>query len=335
MSKIEWCDKTWNPVRGCSRVSEGCRNCYAERMAARFSTHAKQEGDEPAGVFAGFAKMTTAGPRWTGRVELIPSKLDAPLRWRKPRKVFVNSMSDLFHEALPEPDVFRVLDVCVQAVMQRGHTMQILTKRPNRMADLVRRYVDEGGLCGAGAFCRQQHGSGAHHSLPPGIWLGGSCEDQATADERIPLLLQTPAAVRFVSLEPMLGPVLLKRSVDVTRDGVKEGEIAVDHLSGLHWVIVGGESGPKARPCDVAWIRSVVRQCREASVPVFVKQWGSRPYDSDYRIGVFAEHDRRTPRKPDGAGGTMAAGNLILLRDRKGGDPAEWGSEDWPREFPQ
>ncbi len=204
-TNIEWTDRTWNPVRGFTRVSEGCRNCYAERTAARFSTHADQSGDEDAGVFAGFAKQTPSGPRWTGRVELIPSKLAEPLSWRKPCRVFVNSMSDLFHEALPFEHiaaVFGVMAACPHI------TFQVLTKRPKRMRDFfvwltIDLLTDEGeALAGRMGWC---HAGQDDWRLPlTNVWLGVSVEDQETADHRIPILLDCPASIRFVSYEPAL-----------------------------------------------------------------------------------------------------------------------------------
>ncbi len=315
MSRIEWTDVTWNPVRGCSRVSEGCRNCYAERMAARFS---RQRGEDlPTGPtvvtepFHGFAEMTKAGPRWTGRVELIPEKLDEPLHWRprrrpcpschgastssdcrcggagvigrRPLRIFVNSMSDLFHEALPDRDVESVFRMMVLADQ---HTFQVLTKRPVRMREFC--------------FNRSRKHS---ETVPRNVWLGVSVEDQATADERIPLLLQSPAALRFVSYEPALGPV----AFDDSRDWLTPNFVANPSGARLDWLIVGGESGPGARPCDVAWVRHVVRQCREAGVPCFVKQFGS----------VWARRQKYTFRP-----------------DPKGGDPQEWPEDLRVREFP-
>lgn len=322
MSKIEWTDTTWNPMRGCSRVSEGCRHCYAERQAARFSTHALQDGDTPGGVFAGFAQMTQSGPRWTGKVELIPSKLDEPLRRRKPRRIFVNSMSDLFHERLSDEAIAAVFGAMAAC---QHHTFQVLTKRPERMrrwfewvakelrgeaAMLLDCTTDALGLTvhGLGEFYARSRGA----SWPlPNVWLGVSVEDQATADERIPLLLATPAALRFVSYEPAL------EAVDFT--GWLYDEEPAAPQPKIDWLIVGGESGPSARPCDLAWIRSVVAQGREAGVSVFVKQLGARPYVADpykdWSVGA-----------PDGC---------FKPRDRKGGDPAEWPEDLRVREFPE
>ena len=361
-TEIAWTDFSWNPVRGCSRVSEGCRNCYAERMAARFA--------KPGEPFHGFAKVTAprdgldrvGGRRngWTGRVELIPSKLDEPLRWRKPRRVFVNSMSDLFHEALRDEHVAHVFGVMAAAPQ---HTFQVLTKRPERM----RRWFEwiEQGFQGAGiggtrlapagpSLRANRMPTGEWPALPwplPNVWLGVSCEDQATADERIPLLLQTPAAARFISAEPLLGPVDFQPLWSLSRIGHCEGcggWVAADPVlgnghdngkaaacgpitewrDGIDWVIVGGESGPGARPCDVAWVRSVVRQCREAGVPVFVKQLGARPYDS---LCAWKMLDRRREPSPDEA----ARLGAMKFKHPKGGDPDEWPEDLRVREFPR
>ena len=266
-----------------------------------------------------FAQSTLAGPRWTGRVELIPSKLDEPLRWRKPRRVFVNSMSDLFHEALLKTEIEQVFDVMSNAPR---HTFQVLTKRPERMQEFMEWRVER------------------RADLAPNVWLGVSVEDQATADERIPLLLQTPAAVRFVSLEPALGPVDFDGPSPYPDKGWLCGWHAEpEHASGcdgscsqgrcpeavqvqnerLDWLIVGGESGPGARPFDVAWARPVVAQCKAAGVACFVKQLGARPMSSDYADRAFysgADH------------------RLNTIFDPKGGAPSEWPEDLRVREFP-
>jgi protein gp37 len=217
-------------VRGCTRVSEGCRNCYAERQAARFS--------DPGQYAHGFVERTPSGPRWTGKVELIESKLAEPLSWRKPRRVFVNSMSDLFHEGLPDEAIDRIF--AIMAVTPQ-HTYQVLTKRPERMREYMREWRSR-----RKAFPLQN------------VWAGVSCEDQVTADDRMNALADTPASVRFLSMEPLLGPISMDRWAVVP-----------------DWVIVGGESGPAARQCHVDWIRSIVRQCRASQVRVFVKQLGA------------------------------------------------------------
>lgn len=265
---IEWCDSTWNPVRGCSRVSEGCRNCYAERVAARFSG--------PGQPYEGLADPARSGSKWTGKVKLIESALDLPLRWRKPRRIFVNSMSDLFHEALPDEavdKVFAVMALCPQ------HTFQVLTKRPERMRDYVSAIVEtfhasadsmEERFAKIWAEidpCGQMEFEKIDWPLPNG-WLGVSVENQETADERIPLLLDTPAAVRFVSCEPLLGPVDL-RAVSTAGVGAAAGNKLSDCL---HWVIAGSESGPGARACELEWIRGLKNQCVGAGLAFFYKQ---------------------------------------------------------------
>lgn len=259
---IEWTDASWNPVRGCSRVSEGCRKCYAEKIAARFS----DEGLP----FHLFADRDKSGSKWTGKVELIEEALTIPLHWRKPRRIFVNSMSDLFHENLPDEAidrVFAVMALCPQ------HTFQVLTKRPERML----RYLTE--THGFAARRRVQDiidpvGKERRHCAGrqletnliafrlvdggwplPNVWLGVSVENRPNK-YRMGELVETPAAKRFVSIEPLLEDI---------------GELG---LQGIDWVICGGESGPGARPMHPDWARSVRDQCVAASVAFFFKQWG-------------------------------------------------------------
>ena len=266
MSGIEWTDRTWNPVRGCSRVSEGCRNCYAEVIASRF-------GSVSGSPFNGFAR----DGKWTGRVELIEHRLRDPLSWRKPCRVFVNSMSDLFHEGLPDEAIDRVFAIMALAYQ---HTFQVLTKRPERMHEYLRGHA-AGGRHIWRAAQQVEMPRGRNKPAPgwplPNVWLGVSVENQAAAD-RILVLLQTPAAVRFISAEPLLALVGLSAWLD-----------------SIDWVIVGGESGPNARGCHLGWIRSIVQQCKAADVPVFVKQLGARPYSATQHVTI---RDRK--------GGTMS-----------------------------
>lgn len=221
-SAIEWTDATWNPVTGCDKVSPGCDNCYAERIVERF--HGK-------GAFATVVRSE--------------EKLYAPLHWRKPRRVFVNSMSDLFHDDVPAPFIARVFDVMRRTPQ---HTYQILTKRHGRMRALMNDWAPVSG-----------RPPWVHTGPwpPPNAWLGVSVENQKWADIRIPALRATPAAVRMLSCEPLLGPL---DSLDLT---------------GIGWVIVGGESGPGARPMHPDWARGIRDACVAASVPVFVKQLGA------------------------------------------------------------
>jgi len=305
-TNIEWTSATWNPIRGCSRVSAGCVNCYAERQAIRQI----QTG------YAGLIKRTSHGPAWTGEVRLVPELLDQPLRWTRPRRIFVNSMSDLFHEKLEHHEiekVFGVMGACPQ------HTFQVLTKRPQRMLDLL----TDAAFCEMAWHEAEQHTHAEMQWPFPNVQLGVSVENQETADERIPLLLQTPAAVRFVSYEPALGPVDFVPWIGVEppigASTYSDGRARRCDLTGTpvdrpDWIIAGGESGPGARPCDVAWIRSAVEQCKAAGVPVFVKQLGA---NIDW---VRDENGKQLGR--------------LSLRDRKGGDPAEWPADLRVREFP-
>jgi len=350
VTSIEWTrnpdgspGRTWNCIRGCSMAKgsekKGCLNCYACALAAR-----DLPGMRSPTTGKAFARRTANGPRWTGAVELIPSKLDEPLRWRRPTRVFVNSMSDLFHEALSDEAIAAVFAVML---LSPQHTFQILTKRPERMRRFLSDFASEANIYGR--ILRQADAIRADHpklelsrvgignpALVPArwIWLGVSVEDQTTADERIPLLLQTPAAVRWVSYEPALGPVDF-RCIAPFDDFYIDAMDTPDPRRRLDWIVVGGESGPGARPFDVAWARSTVRQCRNANVPVFVKQFGARPVDSEHEVGLWAPHDRRAIAARVALG--LAEGcepNLLLLKDRKGGDPDEWPRGVWPRQFP-
>jgi len=266
---ISWTDVTWSPIRGCSRVSEGCRHCYAEAIAARFSG--------PGQPYEGLARMTPDGPRWSGEVRLIEEHLSDPLRWKRPRRVFVNSMSDLFHELLPDEAIDRVF---VTMALTPRHIFQILTKRPQRMLKycgssatvhrlmlLVRDLTI--GISGAKATWEMKD-DGLRGICLPNVWLGVSVENQPTADERIPLLLQTPAAVRFISYEPVLGPVdidqwLPNQCVDFPGQTYNRGP-------SLDWVIAGSESGPNARHANPDWYRAVRDACFSAGVAFHLKQ---------------------------------------------------------------
>lgn len=226
-TSIEWTDKTWNPTKGCAKVSEGCTNCYAIRMAARLSAMGQP-------MYQGLTKRSGNRSQWTGRISIDESSLEAPLHWRKPTRIFVNSMSDLFHEDIPQEFLARVWDVMARA---REHEFQILTKRPEHMRRT---------LMATGTF-----------PLLPNVWLGVSVENEDHLG-RINILRNTPAAVRFVSLEPLLGPL----------PGLD--------LNNIDWAIVGGESGPGARPMDDSWIGNIEAACRSAGTAFFFKQWGGK-----------------------------------------------------------
>ncbi len=214
-SAIEWTDATWNPVTGCTKISPGCKNCYAERLALRL----REMGN----------------PRYKNgfRITLHPDQVDLPLRWAKPKMIFVNSMSDLFHEEVPLSYIAQVFELMGEAPQ---HTFQVLTKRHTRLAELMPRLP-----------------------LLANVWVGVSVENQLWADRRIPALKSVAAAVRFLSCEPLLRPISLAK-----------------HLGGIDWVIVGGESGPRARPMEPSWARAIRDECLEAGVPFFFKQWGGR-----------------------------------------------------------
>ena len=276
---IEWCDATWNPTVGCSIVSPGCANCYAMRTAHR------QAGGEK---YRGLTRVVNGNPVWTGAVRLHEAALDQPLRWRRPRRIFVNSMSDLFHEDLPDAAIdrmFAVMALCPQ------HIFQVLTKRADRMRvyltfsrDVPQEWrwrvcqvIDDMIPLRTPASIAAKEAV-AYKPPLPNVWLGISIEDQARADERIPHLLATPAAVRFVSCEPLLRPVDLRniRPKDRYELDALTGYDFDQGLVGerLDWVIVGGESGPGARPMHPDWARSLRDQCQAAGVPFFFKQWG-------------------------------------------------------------
>lgn len=218
-SQIEWTDATWNPTTGCTKVSQGCKHCYAERIFHR----------------------PYPGRKFTD-VRTHPDRLRQPLSWQRPRRIFVNSMSDLFHEDVPDEFIMQVFFIMAAA---GRHTFQVLTKRPRRMLDWFAWFE----------ACKPAYDRNDPYS---NVWLGVSVENQEAADERIPLLRQTPAAVRFLSCEPLLG------GMDIS-----------PYLRSVDWVIAGGESGPGARPADLAWFRSLRDQCAAAGVPFFMKQmWG-------------------------------------------------------------
>lgn len=258
MSRIEWTDETWNPLRGCRRVSPGCEHCYAERQAARPILSG------PGKPYDGLVAIGQRGPRWTG-VSSGPDHLDVPLRWREPRRVFVCSMSDLFFEEHDIRDIAKVF-----AIMARAgrHTFQVLTKRPERAAEWLNdpAFKEEVEFWIADDMAIPQ----APIRWPlPNVWIGTSVEDQQRAEERLPHLLRCPAALRFVSAEPLLEEVDLSRWLDASR-----GTATRPH-AWLQWVIVGGESGPGARPFDLAWARKIRDQCAAAGTAYFFKQAGA------------------------------------------------------------
>lgn len=308
-STIEWTDETWNVTTGCTRVSAGCDNCYAVEMTKRLaSIEATKE------KYGGL--VNEGKDHFNGVVKLHEDQLEKPLKWRNPRRVFVNSMSDLFHPEVPFEFIDKVFAVMA---MSPKHTFQVLTKRPERMAEYLNMkwQADQHGFISdrfdhiaesAYWFVSAKQGKEEKRLLKnmfnkegnfkfnwplPNVWLGTSVENQEAADERIPHLLKCPAAVRFLSCEPLLGPVDLLRvsaegfgghkdhNVDCIRKGYWDDRIGFvnhgdmhDEYGDLHWVIVGGESGHNARPIHPDWVRSLRDQCKDAGVSFFFKQWG-------------------------------------------------------------
>lgn len=323
-SKIAWTDASWNPVRGCTKISPGCANCYAQTFAERWRGipgHPYEQGFD---------------------VRLVPEALGLPLHWRKPRRIFVNSMSDLFHEKVPLEFIEKVWAIMANCPQ---HTFQILTKRSARMREVVDGDFFRGNVMGQ---ANRMVGTGPDHERLegptagllagrgtvdkfrwplPNVWLGVSVENQAAADERIPLLLETPAAVRFVSAEPLLGPVDLRGELvgNVTWDSVGR-EVA---RSAVDWVIVGGESGARSRPCDVAWVRSIVERTRAAQIPCFVKQLGAvavKDLDVTGKFRTDPESGRRQ---------LQMTATSVGLRDRAGADPSEWPADLRVQQMPE
>lgn len=349
---IAWTDSTVQVTSGCKEWSPGCTNCYATRQAHRM-------GENPnAKIRARYHGLTVVkggAPRWNGVVHELPDQLRVPLGWRAPRRVFVNSLSDLFQEGVSNEfiaAVFGMMAACPQ------HTFQILTKRPDRMAEWFK-WCDRRAEHGLSLFpedpaswrirqmCRVEASrrglSPARLPNPqpvwplPNVWLGTSVEDQAHAEERVPHLLRVPAAVRFLSMEPLLEAVDLDPPTCPTCD-THEGDVGSDGVTlfcrehdeelaygswldacaspvrpGINWVIVGGESGPSARPFDLAWARSILAQCAEAGIPAFMKQTGDNAVT------------------PNAAGLTVPFPCIA----HHGSDPSEWPDDLRVQQFPE
>lgn len=362
MTKIQWAQSTWNPIVGCSipmlpstgKPRSGCLHCYACKDSPhRFAKVYDKPGvvvlrgkaKRPGMTFVPKSpdgKSLGKGAQWTGEIRLLPWSLDVPLRREKSTTYFVNSLSDLFHENLVDcgegrrfiAAIFGVMAACPQ------HTFQILTKRPHKAREWFAWLVQWVGtahilttndvLCGyvrsmiPDLSDRIVLGSLANNSWPlPNVWIGTSVEDQASADWAIPELLRVPAALRFLSVEPLLGPVDMDSSLGGTRwiggqrgCGHKGRDRTHHHddrcADGISWIIVGGESGSGARECEVDWIRSIVAQCKAAEVPVFVKQLGARS------VGLWTD------------GEAFA----FDLADKKGGNIKEWPEDLRVREMP-
>lgn len=339
---IEWTDATWNPITGCSVVSPGCTNCYAMRLAGtRLRDHATRTG---------LTRATKAGPVWTGDVRFNERALAEPLRWRRPRMIFVCAHGDLFHENVPDEwidRVFAVMALCPQ------HVFQVLTKRPARMRAyvsvwferLATRDVPVAHPTGPESFGRLVDWS-VLPSILPNVWLGVSAEDQPRLESRWPDLAATPAAVRWISAEPLLGPLdfMLRGEGMGDWDALRGREYwagasayadSINALKAHHpkvdWIVVGGESGPHARPMHPHWARAIRDQCEAAGVPFFFKQWGEfcgedqppasywqsagsfrdHPVDHGFHFGNHGGQDPAVMRRV----GKKAAGRLLDGRE--------------------
>lgn len=346
---IAWTDSTWNPIRGCSVVSPGCKNCYAQTMANRYSG--------PGLPYEGLVNSTG---HWNGVIRVVPAAMDQPLRWHAARKIFVNSMSDLFHHNVKyrtRDEIFAVM------AMAQHHQFQVLTKRPEEMLEYVcdgsreriARCVEE--IWGEkyshkGPFAKDASGDRLATSTAAGVaegirkgwrwplqnvWLGVSAENQETADERIPILLRVPAAIRWVSYEPALGRIDFDRECVVPRDGERVvvrwlgGSYAgaLPRARGLDWIVVGGESGGGARPFDVNWARDTVKACRATGVACFVKQLGAKPFNVwepptvEQSAESIARHGEYDPDE-----------SHFRLHNRSGGDMNEWPEDLRVQAFP-
>lgn len=300
-SRIEWTDATWNPTTGCTKISPGCAHCYIDRTPPfRMAGRRFEKGHIP--------------------LQFHEDRLGTPFRWKKPRRVFVNSLSDLFHADVPDEFIDRVFAVMA---LSSQHTFQVLTKRPERMGAYFRDFfasrifqameeIHPGwNILGFGS---PEHGRCVPVPIP-NVWLGVSVENRQHGLPRIDVLRTVPAALRFLSIEPLLE------------------DLGTVNLVGIHWVVLGGESGHDARPMNLAWARSLLQQCRAAGVPAFFKQLGSRPYETTTSAwpNGYPHGDGSVKLVGDGHGKYYVQG----LRDRKGGgDPAEWPADLRVRQSP-
>lgn len=328
-SAIEWTEATWNALAGCTPNSPGCLNCYAAKMSNRLEAMGQSK-------YAGLTVLRNGVRTFNGKINFDEAALSIPLKRKKPTMYFVNSMSDLFHEDVPwdyVDKVFAVMALCPQ------HTFQVLTKRPARMAD----YTDElyigrrmigpasDGMWSSKLASRLQvmnafglkAGGGENQPWKPfpNVWLGCSPVNQKTYDEYRAHMQRVTATVRFYSLEPLLGPI------DLGDDFWESG-------NRVEWVIVGGESGPNARPCNIDWVRDIVRQCREADVPVFVKQLGSTVVQRCTNCGKMTGNCMGGMVDSCGPGHAQFAAECFRVHDSKGGDPDEWPEALRVREMP-
>lgn len=262
-TSIEWTDASWNPIVGCTEISPGCANCYAARLAATRLREVRAYAGLATGTIEKIPeprrshRFQRAAIRWTGQLRFLPERLQEPLRIKKPTKFFVCDMGDLFHEGVHDEWLSEIISVILNCPQ---HTFQILTKRPARML----KWFEYVGYCAS-------RGNAHLKEFPlPNVWLGVSVENQHFADERIPFLLSTPAAVRWISAEPLLGHLDLQSKAR----GTPSYRLQNDFIKCLDWVVCGGESGPNARPMHPDWVRFLRDQCQAAGVPFFFKQWG-------------------------------------------------------------
>ncbi|PSB49756.1 phage Gp37/Gp68 family protein [filamentous cyanobacterium Phorm 6] len=308
-TKISWTSETWNPLVGCSKISAGCSRCYAAEAAK--SARLQQ--------FPQYQKVKD----WDGTIEFVENQLLKPLSWRSPKKVFVCSMSDIGHKNVKDEwlnKIFAVMAMCPQ------HIFQVLTKRPERLLEYfsdpncARWICDEvlnilSDEANPGKWKFKVHGDEVNIKIPlPNVWVGTSVENQKVADDRIPQLLQIPAAKLFLSCEPLLEAVDLTKIYRISN--LTQTELT--WLDYLHWIILGGESGVGARPCHIDWIRSIVQQCRPTNVAVFVKQLGSNSIQSTPYIDGVAQNNFQ-----------------LKFKDRKGGNIDEFPTDLQIRQFPE
>lgn len=357
LTKIQWTGRTWQVTAGCKEWSPGCLNCYARRDARRMGFNPNEK------IRKRYEDLVVLDAkknlRWSGEVRMLPEQLVAPLRWRDPQTIFVDSLSDLFQSGVSFKFIAAVFGVMA---MCRRHTFQVLTKRTDTMLRWSEWITEEAGVGNEVTYCTEaakrailNHAEDieaarrllARHlpmtdcSWPlPNVWMGSSVEDQERADERVPMLLRVRAALRFLSCEPLLGKLDLSRFLSTPPAGASRRGLACScghseeyhdgeahdscsfagceckafDLPKIHWLIPGGESGPKARPSNIAWIRSLVLQCRAAGVAAFVKQLGAKV------LGRNCEHGRQD--------------EPCRFLDPKGGNMAEWDEDLRVREMP-
>lgn len=345
-TNIEWSDSVWNPISGCSRKSAGCEHCYAEVMTKRLALMGQEK----------YQGLLNEHNRFNGVIKFDEKALLIPLKTKKPTTYFVNSMSDLFHENVKDEWIDKVFAVMALA---KHHTFQILTKRADRMKEYLsnpsrKNLVKETHLKmvededrakffgGSSGFWTVKTRLGVWWDVETtfplqNVWLGVSVENQKAADERIPLLLETPAAVRWLSCEPLLENLNLNKHWSVKFDGRFNGKGFPIGRNGIDWVVVGGESGLKARVCQSDWIRSIVNQCQSAKVPVFVKQLGENFWMRQEEWRAMSAKDKHLLRTagPNEIEEDMRTTHFkIFNKNKKGGEISEFPIDLQIREFP-